>query len=319
MTRLSPFLAWVAELPQDAVQPRSARAVLAAVAAHADGGREDPAVDELASLAGCTARSVERHIAAMKGAFVEVEDGRSAEGRWRPNRYRLLAPLNVVEAAEAHRAAVSNALDPNGKLRTGSVDDASPDDTVSDGRDDTHDTTGRQSGGAGDGVSSGAEYKQHAGVRARPVPFHSNPLFIDFDFGGEDLRQRAHAVLRVCGVGMAALDERTAPGMLGSLAQLLATEWAAFDLTRDVLPVITAKTGYERERPLRDFWLLTDNIRRGVEKRQLREARAREGADAGVRGEGGRASRRFEREARPASQSSELDKVLARHRAQRDR
>lgn len=278
---LSPFLAWVAGLPEEAVQPRAARAVLAALAAHADGGREDPTHDELVALSGYASRTVERYVAALAKpeageALVVVERVRSAEG-WPRNRYRLLAPLNIVEAAGLHRLAVHIAQTGTVGGVAGLVDGVSPAATpaaaVTGGpaaAGDSLPPVGREacrrSGGPAAAVTGG-QYEEQARARARHFPsFH--PSFSEFAWPNDDIAERAARVMKACGPGLRAI-EADPERMLGSLAQLLTGEWARLDLDRDVIPVVKESTKRPRRNPLCDFKLPARDVAAKVGRRAM--------------------------------------------------
>lgn len=314
----------------EGVGPRgSARAVLAALAWFADRGVEDPPQAWLALQAGVQPRQVANVLCALEGEsaggpWIVRDAGQSAEGRFRRTRYEIVAEkLNGASPPWAEEVArigqlraawravgnvVENVGSPSPVFASPSAIHDSETTQIAHGPSAICDSETTQ-------IAHGGDTREREGARARPVHILSSPYVLDFDFGDDETKRRALAVLGVCGVGLAALDERTAPGMLGSLAQLLNGDWAAFDFNGDVLPVVSrrmAKVGSAG--PLRDFWLLTDNIRAGVAKRQAREARARERAAGRGRGDAGRASNGFERGA--ASGGDELDRWLKRSRGE---
>lgn len=295
---LSPFLAWVAGLPEEAVQPRAARAVLAALAAHADGGREDPTHDELVALSGYASRTVERYVAALAKpeageALVVVERVRSAEG-WPRNRYRLLAPLNIVEAAGLHRLAVHIAQTGTVGAVAGLVDGVSPAAAVTGGpaaAGDSLPPVGRvacRRSGEPAAAVTGGQYEEQARARARPVS-SLHPSFPDFDWPSDGVRDKAARVLLACGPGLAPVEDNPAR-MLGSLAQLLLGEWSGLDIERDVIPVVRDGTRKARAKPLMDFRLLARDVAASIGRRALSGGGS--ASKGGARGEGGFAARK---------------------------
>lgn len=201
---LPPFLAWVAELPEDAVQPNAARAVLSALAAYADSGRDDPSHVEIAALSGDALRTVERYVAALArpecgAALVTIETGRTAEG-WQRNRYRLSAPPRVTEAADEHLLAVHFARD----VVSGSVailaDKNQPAASVSAGPAANFaglPPVGREAcrqSRAPAAAETGGTCKEQACAPARPVS-SLLPSFLDFGWPSEAVRERAASIL----------------------------------------------------------------------------------------------------------------------------
>lgn len=272
MTRLSPFLAWVASLPDEAL-PSPARGVLSALAAYADGGREDPTHEDIGALSGHAPRSVERHVAALArpesgAALLVVEPVRTAEG-WPRNRYRLLAPLNVVEAAETHRLAVSIARggDVGGvaalaaSRQNGGRPAANLDSHPPDWREAT-----RQIGEPA-AKMAGGQYEEQARARARHFP-SLHPSFSEFAWPSEDIAAKAERVLLACGPGLRAI-EADPERMLGSLAQLLTGEWSKLDLGRDVIPVVKESTKRQRRSPLCDFKLPARDVAAALGRRAM--------------------------------------------------
>jgi hypothetical protein len=291
MTRLSPFLAWVASLPDEAL-PSPARPVLAALAAHADGGREDPTHEDIGKLSGHAPRSVERHVATLSRpesgvALVEVENVRTAEG-WPRNRYRLLAPLNIVEAAETYRLAVHIARDGEvggvaalaASRHIGGRPAAKMDSLPPNWRE-----ASRQNGEPAANMAGG-EYEEQARARARHFP-SLHPSFSDFAWPSEDIAAKAERVLVACGPGLRPI-EADPERMLGSLAQLLTGEWAKLDLGRDVIPVVKETTKRPRRNPLADFKLPARDVAAKVGRRMLGGQGSSSGG--GARGAGGFAS-----------------------------
>jgi hypothetical protein len=272
VTRLSPFLAWVAGLPEEAL-PSAARGVLSALAAYADGGREDPTHEDIGALSGHAPRSVERHVATLSrpdsgAALLVVETGRTAEG-WPRNRYRLLAPLNVVEAAETHRLAVNiaRAGDVGGvaalaaSRQIGGRPAANLDSHPPDWRE-----ASRQNGEPAANMAGG-QYEEQARACARHFP-SLHPSFSDFAWPSEDIAAKAERVLVACGPGLRAI-EADPERMLGSLAQLLTGEWAKLDLGRDVIPVVKESTKRPRRNPLADFKLPARDVAAKVGRRAM--------------------------------------------------
>lgn len=281
--RLSPFLAWVAGLPEEAL-PSAARGVLSALAAYADGGREDPTHEDIGALSGHAPRSVERHVATLSrpdsgAALLVVETGRTAEG-WPRNRYRLLAPLNVVEAAETHRLAVNIARVGDGggvgslaaSRQIGGRPPANLDSHPPDWRE-----ASRQNREPAANLAGG-QYEEQARARARHFP-SLHPSFSEFAWPSEDIAAKAERVLLACGPGLRAI-EADPERMLGSLAQLLTGEWSTLDLGRDVIPVVKESTKRERRNPLADFKLPARDVAAKVGRRAMG------GGDVGQRGLG---------------------------------
>lgn len=320
----------VLALPGSCGLTASALTVLASLAWFADHGIKDPShawIGQRARLKERQVRNVLRLLEAENHpsdeAWIRRDIGQSAEGRFRRTRYEIISeklngapPPWTEEVARA--AAASGVRKVTACLNSSEVASANHSSNMLEIAGDPtvigDDSTSE--------IADGASGRERARERTRPS-LAILPEFNKFDWGSDEIRTRAAAVLAVCGPGLddPSKNEARLFALYASLADGLDGPWSQYDFRLDVLPAIAGRLAKPRapEKRLRLFYPLIENIMQYHNKRKDREAKrtARIHRSSSARDSVRNASNGFEQDSRKGSRSDELDRALERHRRSR--
>lgn len=305
--------------------PSKFRPILNVLITWADGrGSCDPTYDDIVDFLGCNPKTVQRAMAWLlkpqNGGWVKRARVREPDGDRRMGGHRYWLHLEKLGLVGRGRTVFG--------VAAGGAEARSPDNVSSQlGGQNVHlsggypDKLSSQIGGqivhpSVDGGAAGGEtasemstYLCNENRGETGVPRERARAFLISDFlsvsfeAGDGRREKAERILAACGPMLG--DPAKQSRVLESLAEVLAGPWDRFDFTLDVLPAVAHRTREAAKTKLWNFTLMTSNVEEWQAKR-LREAAkaagaARPSAAKGARGGGG---------------SSELDRALARYRAE---